>query len=111
MARKLRLAAPPWTPEDWKRATAFLPLPLDQVVIAPIRHPDNDNTWTVGVYEPVPSVQHGHKLRTWISKCETYEEAQKVVTFLYYDAETRFIGINIPEDEWPFWGRVREPWP
>jgi hypothetical protein len=81
--------------------------------MVPIRHPDNDNTWTVGVFEPVgfPAGLESHRLRTWISKCRTYKEAQKVVTFLHYDVVTHFITLNVPKDEGPFWNRVREPWP
>lgn len=88
-------------------------MPKGRVVIAPMRHPDNDNRWSVGVYVPVPDSQQGHKLRTWVSKCETYEEALRVVQFLHYDYETQFIGIHIPDEEeaWTFWTRVREPWP
>lgn len=109
---QLRLVPPPWTQKDWERASSF-ELVQGRVTVAPIRHPHNDNTWTVGIYAPFVSDRAGpgHRLRACVSKCQTYEDAQRVVGFISYDVELDFIGLNIPPKEQKFWSQVREPWP
>lgn len=105
---RLRIVAPPWTEADWKKATSFKFI-QGEVLIVPIRHPANDNTWTVGVYVPMLHEQlgHGHKLQSYTTKCWTYEEAQKAASFVYYDPKRQYLGINLPEGEREFWDRVR----
>ena len=105
---RLRVAAPPWTQADWEKAVSFK-LVQGEVTIAPIRHPANDNTWTVGVYVPIEHEQlgHGHKLWSYSTKCETYEEALKAASFMSYDPKRQYLGFDLPESEREFWDRVQ----
>jgi hypothetical protein len=105
MPVKLRAAAPVWTEEDWKRSVSFQ-LPKDSVGIVPIRHPANDNTWSVGIYIPAPAV-HGHKLHAYATRCKTYEDALKAASFIQYDHARNHLGFNIPEGGQEFWESVR----
>lgn len=73
-----------WSEEDWERAGNPKLVP-DEVSVVPIRHPDNDDTWSVGVYDPsslaVPGrlVWGGHKLRGIFTRvrAKTFQEAQR----------------------------------
>jgi hypothetical protein len=106
---QLRAAAPAWTEDDWKRSVNF-ELPQGKVGIVPIRHLANDNTWTVGIYVPVPGATHGHKLHAYATRCVTYEEALKVASFMRYDHQRNHLGFEVPDEELEFWQRVRATW-
>jgi hypothetical protein len=112
MPVKLRVVGPAWTEKDWENATSFVHV-AGKVTIAPIRHPANDNTWTVGIYVPFVSdlVGYGHRLQSYATKCETYEEALRAASFMSYDLKRQYLGIRIPEDGHDFWERVRATYP
>ena len=42
-----------WVTKDWERAGSPNFQPGFRVTLVPVRHPENDDTWTVGIYDPI----------------------------------------------------------
>lgn len=78
-----------WSREDWERS---LPkLTPGKVCVVPMRHPDNDDTWGVGIYDPYKiegTRGKGHRLRGMLKgvKVTTFGEAEAAVAALRGEA-------------------------
>lgn len=76
-----------WTDEDWER-NANLKFVSGERCIVPARHPDNDDTWAVAIYEPT-SWGDGHKLEYLVQslKAKTWEEAEDFCSRIYVSGD------------------------
>jgi hypothetical protein len=89
-----------WTTEDWEKSVPkFIP---ETITVAPIRHPDNDDSWCIGVYDPTePPLGIGHRLRGFLHNvhCKTYEEALQAASFLVVTPESIDVRPDLTTDQ------------